>query len=279
MQKLIRTSDRNLDSVVAIGDDTVSDIYFKLKTLNRGERFSYTLDGFESAAVVLSGSAKIVAGGETFQSVGKREDIWSGAAEAVYAGRNTSVEVEGISEQSEIAVAGGRCPEDFAPFMVSAADGESIEVGSAESKSARRLQHILGKNGEGRVSRLLVSEVFVHEGYWSGYPPHKHDLDNGDDETRHQEIYHYRFSPENGFGAQLWYDDAGASQAYVTRTGDTFCFDSGYHPSVTSPGHSQYVFAILVGETRRPLIQNFEEKYRYLMKSTPGLDQMRDRFK
>jgi 5-deoxy-glucuronate isomerase len=279
MQRMIGKSDQIAGPVIGIDDETVSDIYFELVRLTAGESFSYALDGYESAAVVLSGKADIAVGGKRFSGIGKRRDIWSGFAEAVYAGRGAAVEISAGPEGAEIGVAGGRCEEDFEPFLVSADDGEAIEVGSAESKSKRRLQHILGKNGDGRVSRLLVSEVFVNEGYWSGYPPHKHDTDNGSEETNHQEIYHFRFQPENGFGSQLWYDGDGAKQAYMTQTGDTFAFSSGYHPNVTSPGHEQYVFAILVGKTRRSLVQNFDAEFRHLMAATPGLQQMRDRFK
>ena len=41
----------------------------------------------------------------------------------------------------------------------------------------------------------------------------------------------------------------------MTREGDTFCFDSGYHPTATSPGHAEYIFTILVGKTQRSLVQ------------------------
>ncbi len=86
------------------------------------------------------------------------------------------------------------------------------------------------------VGRLLVSELYADDGCWSGYPPHKHDTEHPPEETDFEEIYHYRFRPETGFGAQFCYDGNGGEPVVaMTRHGDTFLVDRGYHPSVTSP--------------------------------------------
>ena len=65
----------------------------------------------------------------------------------------------------------------------------------------------------------------------------------------------------------------------MTRDGDTVIIDRGYHPTVTSPGHAEYIFTILVGKTTRSLVQNFKEEYRYLTKIIPGVKDMVDNFK
>ena len=132
--------------------------------------------------------------------------------------------------------------------------------------------------GAGRAGNLLVSELYADEGCWSGYPPHKHDTDQPG-ETAHQELYHWRFDPPTGFGAQLWYTAHGDASAYTTRQGDTFAFSTGYHPTVTSPYHRSYIFTILVGKTQRSLIQNFDSTYRHLMDRIPGIAAMREKFK
>ena len=129
------------------------------------------------------------------------------------------------------------------------------------------------------MHRLLVSELYADPGCWSGYPPHKHDTDDGSTETDHEELYHYRFNPESGFGGQSVYQDGERPQAFVTRHGDTFLLDGGYHPTVTSPGHEGYIFTILAGRSRRGLVQRFEAKHTHLMNGIPGIQGMRDKFK
>jgi 5-deoxy-glucuronate isomerase len=152
-------------------------------------------------------------------------------------------------------------------------------VGSSETKSCREIRHILGHNGLGRAGNLLVSELYAEEGCWSGYPPHKHDEEHGEEESAFEEIYHYRFRPETGFGAQIIYQPDGSSVSYMTRNGDTVIIDRGYHPTVTSPGHAEYILAILVGKQRRSLVQNFHERHRHLMGGIPGIADMRAKFK
>ncbi len=65
----------------------------------------------------------------------------------------------------------------------------------------------------------------------------------------------------------------------MTRNGDTFAFSDGFHPTVTSPGHEEYIFTILVGLHQRSLVQNFKEEYRPLMSMFPGVQNMVDKFK
>ena len=97
--------------------------------------------------------------------------------------------------------------------------------------------------------------------------------------ARPRTSWNWRFKPSNGFGTQLWYTVNGETAAHVTRHGDTFAFSTGYHPTVTSPGHESYIFTILVGKTQRSLIQNFDSSYLYLMDRIPGIAAMREKFK
>ena len=164
------------------------------------------------------------------------------------------------------------------PFRITPEEVDMVDVGSNETKSRRRIFHILGNRQADRVGRLLVSELYADEGCWSGYPPHKHDTDQAG-ETAHEELYHWRFDPPTGFGTQLWYEEGCEPHAHATRNGDTFAFSTGYHPTATSPGHASYIFTILVGKTQRSLVQNFEEVHRPLMAKIPGIDAMRAKFR
>lgn len=254
-------------------------IHFQILRLERGQGVSVSVAGCELAAVVLSGTCDLEVGDARFPGVGRRSDVWSGPAETVYAPRGATLTVVGAAEVSEVVVVGGRTGETLSPFRVRPDEVETVEVGSLETHSRRRIVHLLGQRQVGRVGNLLVSELYADGGCWSGYPPHKHDTENPPEETDFAELYHYRFRPDSGFGAQLIYDRSGASQAYVTRSGDTFYFTGGYHPTVTSPGHDEYLLTVLVGRHGRSLIQNFQEEHRGLMSVIPGIDAMRKTFR
>jgi len=275
-QTLIRAFD-NKNKAILAGDKPVERIHFNLVRLAEGETYRYRLPRFESVVVPMAGTCDLAVDSESFPALGCRPSIWDGKADAVYAGPDSEVAI--VAQSScEIAIAGGLWDRRMAPFRIRPEEVDMVDVGSNETKSRRRIFHILGQNGAGRAGNLLVSELYADEGCWSGYPPHKHSTDQPG-ETAHEEVYHWRFNPATGFGAQLWYSPEGDSTAYMTRDGDTFAFSAGYHPTVTSPGHAAYIFTILVGRTGRSLIQNFDSTHRHLMDRIPGIAAMREKFK
>lgn len=56
-------------------------------------------------------------------------------------------------------------------------------------------------------------------------------------------------------------------------------FADVYHPTVTSPGHEEYILTILVGHHQRSLVQYFKDEYQPLMGAFPGVQDMVDKFK
>ena len=279
MGTLLRAAANDASPIIAPGKTAADLCYFNLVRIGEGQTARIAVPEYETLFSVLSGRADVVVGGQTFAGVGGRADVWSGCADSVYAGTGAEVTLTGRAAATEIAVAGGRCDAAFAPFRILPTEVDMVEVGSADTHSRRRIFHILGHNGSGRAGNLLVSELYCDPGCWSGYPPHKHDTERTPTETQFQEIYHYRFRPETGFGCQVCYEDGGEPTAVVTRHGDTFLFARGYHPTATSPGHEEYIFTILVGRHQRSLIQHFDPAHAHLTAVIPGLQAMRDKFK
>jgi len=279
MGTLLRAADNHNQPIIIPGQTETDLCYFNLLRLAEGERAQVTVPGFETLFAVLAGRVDVTVGEQSFRGVGGRPDVWSGQADSVYAGTGAEVIIEGRAPASEVAVAGGRCASSHAPFRILPEEVEMVEVGSAATHSRRRIFHLLGHNGAGRAGNLLVSELHCDPGCWSGYPPHKHDQERPPEETEFQEIYHYRFRPETGFGGQFFYDQGGDPRVVMTRNRDTFLFSHGYHPTVTSPGHEEYVFTILVGRHQRSLLQFWDPTHAHLTSVIPGLQAMRDKFK
>jgi 5-deoxy-glucuronate isomerase len=275
-QTLIRAFS-NKNRPILAGNKPVERVFFNLVKLAGGETYEHRLPQFETVIVPMSGTCDVSVEGEVFSDLGGRASVWDGEADSVYAGPHAQVVIVARND-SEIAIAGGLWEQPMVPFRITPAAVDMVEVGSTETNSRRRIFHILGQNGAHRAGNLLVSELRADQGCWSGYPPHKHDVDRPG-ETAHEEVYHWRFRPQTGFGTQLWYTEDGDSTAYVVRNGDTFAFSTGYHPTVTSPCHESYIFTILVGKTQRSLFQHFDSKYGYLMDRIPGIDAMQEKFR
>jgi 5-deoxy-glucuronate isomerase len=185
------------------------------------------------------------------------------------------------SDTTETFVAGARFDERFEPFAVRAEHIDPVQYGSDDTKTHRKIKHILGRKPPGRVGRLLVSELFtVGAGGWSGYPPHKHDSDRMPEETRHNEVYNFRFRPDNGFGLQLLQTEGEVlGNAFHIRNASTLKIPRGYHPCVAAPGHEMYYFTVLAGQKQRPLHQFFQPAYAYQVETIPGIKDMIAKFK
>ena len=93
---------------------------------------------------------------------------------------------------------------------------------------------------------IIAGETLNPAGLWSSYPPHKHDTDS-ETESRHEELYRYRFDPPGGFGLALRYDDE-VTEPTVVRDGDISRITSGYHPVVAAPGYEMYYLWALAGD-------------------------------
>jgi 5-deoxy-glucuronate isomerase len=74
---------------------------------------------------------------------------------------------------------------------------------------------------------MVLGEVINYPGKWSSYPPHGH---------KQPEIYHYRFSPEQGFGFSMLGDEAFITKNCYT----TLQQPDKPHSQTSAPGYAMY---------------------------------------
>ena len=272
--------------IVDADDATVPLNYFNIVKLSVGQSFDYQVPRYETCIVPATGTIDVEVEGFTADALGGRgEDVWDGEPEGVYvpSGAKATMVAQG---DCEIFVAGARFEEVLDPFAVRADELDRVQYGSDDTKTHRKIKHILGQRQAGKVGRLLVSELFtVGQGGWSGFPAHKHDTDRTDDageivETRHDETYNFRFRPDHGSGVQILQREEGKpGDAYQLMDGSTICIDKGYHPCAVMPGYEMYYFTILGGLSQRSLVQYFQPTHAYQVETIPGIKDMVAKFK
>ncbi len=274
--------DNKNSAVVDVDDATVPLNYFNIVKLAKGQAFDYQVPGYETCIVPATGSIDVdVEGFKTTGLGGRVEDVWGGEPEGVYVPSGAKVEMVCLSETAEVFIAGAKYDEILDPFAVRADEIDLVQYGSDDTKTHRKIKHILGQKQHGKVGRLLVSELFtVGTGGWSGFPSHKHDTDRLPTETRHDETYNFRFKPNWGSGVQmLQREDNTPGEAYHIMDGSTICLDSGYHPCCVLPGYEMYYFTILGGLSQRSLVQYFQPTHAYQIETIPGIKDMIAKFK
>ena len=268
--------------IVDVDNEFVPLNYFNIVKLKRGEVFEYSVSDYETCIVPATGTVSIDIEGKTFDQLGNRSvDVWDGEPEGAYVPVGAKVRIVCQSEKTETFIAGAKYDKVLEPFDVRKAEIDLVQYGSDETKTHRKIKHILGANQHGKVGRLLVSELFtVGEGGWSGFPSHKHDTDRLPNETRHDETYNFRFKPNYGSGLQmLQREDNEPGDAYHIMNGSTMMIDKGYHPCAVLPGYEMYYFTILGGLSQRSLKQYFQPTHEEQLHTIPGIMDMVAKFK
>jgi 5-deoxy-glucuronate isomerase len=256
--------------------------YFNIVKLRRGEVFAYTVPGYETCVVPATGTVTVETPGQTFARIGnRRTDVWDGEPEGVYIPSGAPARIICESDAAEVFVAGAKYDGVLAPFAVRADEIDLVQYGSDDTKTHRKIKHILGQKQKDRVGRLLVSELYtVGQGGWSGFPSHKHDTDRLPLETRHDETYNFRFRPAHGSGLQMLQREEDApGDAYHIVNGSTVLIDRGYHPCCVLPGYEMYYFTILGGLSQRSLVQYFQPAHADQLHTIPGIMDMVAKFK
>ena len=272
--------DNENNPIVDANNKTVPLNYFNIVKLKTGDAFEYQVPGYETCIVPATGTININIEGMEFQRLGNRvEDVWDGEPEGVYVPVGAKAEMTCMSENAEVFIAGAKYDKVLIPFDVREYD--LVQYGSDETKTHRKIKHILGQKQHDKVGRLLVSELYtVGAGGWSGFPSHKHDTNRIPKETRHDETYNFRFKPNWGSGLQmLQRSDNEPGDAYHIVDGSTICIDHGYHPCCVLPGYEMYYFTILGGLSQRSLIQYFQPTHAYQVETIPGIKDMIAKFK
>lgn len=277
----IAPHDNRNRAIVDMDHPLVPLVYFNIVRLQAGETFDYRTLGYETCIVPATGTVTVETGGETFADIGQRgADVWDGEPEGVYVPQDGGTRITARTD-TEIFVAGAKFGETLRPFAIRAADLDVVQYGSDDTKTHRKIKHILGTKYHDRVGRLLVSELFtVGAGGWSGFPSHKHDTDRLPDETRHDECYNFRFRPDYGSGLQMLQRvDNEPGDAYHIMNRSTVLIDKGYHPCCVLPGYEMYYFTILGGQSQRSLTQYFQPTHAAQLHTIPGIMDMVAKFK
>ena len=243
----IAPHDNQNKPIVDVDNALVPLNYFNIVKLSKGDVFEYAVPGYETCVVPATGTVDLDVEGAVFARLGNRGvDVWDGEPEGVYVPVGAKVRITCISDKTETFIAGARFDKVLEPFDVRTADLDVVQYGSDDTKTHRKIKHILGANHHDKVGRLLVSELFtVGQGGWSGFPSHKHDTDRKDEqgeiiETRHDETYNFRFRPDYGSGLQmLQREDNKPGDAYHVMNGSTILLDKGYHPCAALPGYER----------------------------------------
>ena len=231
--------------VVGPDDSDLTLIHLGLLSLSDGASFGLARDGLETVLVVLGGCCDIALAGRKWEHIGSRADVFDGKPTAVYAPPGASIEITGRGEV-ELAVCAAPARKGGEPTLITP---DQVGVRRVGKGTFEREIFDIAVPANLPAERLLVGETYNQPGRWSSYPPHKHDVHTPPQESKLEEVYHFRLKPPQGFGFQRIYGE-GFDETYTVQHRDTVTIPRGFHPVAAAPGYQLYYLWILAGEER-----------------------------
>ncbi len=198
-------------------------------------------DDQETAIVPLGGGGVVVAGGEQFEL--SRTSVFTEMPSIVYVTPGDGIEVTAGEDGFEFAI-GSASAEGMYPTRLIRPDEMKSEVRGGGA-SQRQVNHVLAPPVD--AERLILYEVYVPRGMWSGWAPHRHDGVDGSPYL--EETYYFRTDPGNGFVMHRnWAPEDGFDETVVLHDGDTALVPKGYHSSVACPSSNMFFLNYLAGD-------------------------------
>lgn len=208
----------------------------KVISLKNKEQYEVTTSDTEICIVILSGTCSIDIdfGKYVWNELGKRNSVFEGTPDSVYIPCKSKASLLAKSKL-RIAVITANAKIKYEPFVVYHDAVSCEERGNREWK--RSVYDII--TSENKVNSLFIGETIHSYGVWSGYPPHKHDTDNGDEESKNSEIYYVEIEPEEAFAVFVQYGKDW-EKATILKNRDMIYVEDGYHAVVSAAGAKFY---------------------------------------
>lgn len=241
--------DKKYTEIVSSKNTAVKNSSLGLLTLKRGEKYKINVDACEALLVILSGSIRLADKDIAYTDLGKRENVFNGKAFSVYLRAKKAVyEIKAEKNTEVVVVKTALSPSKIKKDIVEIIPPVKVKTKNVGKGNYKRNVHTIIPP-EFNAVKIVAGETFNPEGNWSSIPPHTHHK-KSKNESKHQEIYFYRCSPESGYGVQLVYDDKKTDEIYKIKHNDAVLIPDGYHPVVSVAGTKLYYFWVLIGDER-----------------------------
>lgn len=213
---------------------------FMIINLRAGQSHVFDTGENEMALVPLEGKGTLIVSGERFE-VG-RKSVFLELPHVLYVPPGHRVDVESESG-FEFAIGGAPAEGKYPVRLFRPAEIKTEIRGGGAAR--RQVNHTLAHPMP--AERLILYEVYVPGGSWSGWPPHCHDGYGGSPYL--DEVYYFRIDPEDGLAVHRNYRiDNDFDETFSACHGDAILITQGFHTTAAAPGSNVYFLNYLAGD-------------------------------
>lgn len=255
-------------------------ISFQVRQLATGQSWSFQSGEHELAIVNFTGRYTVHSNRGTWQGIGGRESVFTGAAHALYLPRQTDFTIT-AEQAGDFAVTWIPTDEDHDPWLIKP-EAVPISIRGGDNAS-RQINDLLPPGSP--VHRMVLVEVYTPSGNWSSYPGHKHDIHIEDAagkliEADLEEVYFYKIDKPHGYAYQRVYTDEHSplhqagypiNALILAENNCAVLVPEGYHPVVSPPGYTTYYLNVLAGSAQS-LANQDDPNAAWVKQSYKGID-------
>lgn len=213
---------------------------FSVVELGPGDTHAHLLSDRETAIVPLSGAGTARAGDVAFDL--SRRSVFEEMPHVLYAPPGTPIEVSAAG-RLEFAIGSAPAEGKYPTRLFTPAEMTSEIRGGGAAR--RQVNHVLAPPLP--AERLILYEVYVPRGTWSGWAPHCHDGRDGSPYL--EETYYFRLDPDDGFAIHRnWRAEEDFDEQFTAHDREVVLVTKGYHSSVACPSSHMFFLNYLAGE-------------------------------
>ena len=259
--KVSITPVQGYNKVFDVGELGMKLTRFGLLKLAKGTTYEGDTGETEVALVLMGGNFSASGDGWAFEVANGRASPFTGKPHCLYLPRRTKYMIAALSDV-ELACNASPATRDTArPTLIKPDDTRHIALG--RDNWTRTSEIILDEKFDSE--HFYIGEGMIPSGNWSGYPSHRHDVNNPPSELDMEETYFYLFNPPQGFGFQSVYKpDGSLNEAYRVQNYDTVAIAEGYHPLVGAPGYQMYYLWTMAGSQGRGLVSSMDPAHAWV---------------
>lgn len=247
--------------ISSIGDGDLKLTEFGIINLEKGGIVSSDSGKSEIALIILGGKCSIAGDGFEFKNIGGRKDVFSGKPHTVYIPCGNKY---AITAETDVDIAWTASPSSLetAAYVIGPDQVKEAHIGR---ENYQRDAYLILTDAF-PAAHLYIGEAFVPSGNHASYPPHRHDFDNLPVEVDMEEIYFFRFNPEQGYGIQKIYtDDNSIDFTCTVKHNDATLIPRGYHPVINAPGYTMYYLWIMAGQKNRKFLSVIDPVHKWIL--------------
>lgn len=218
---------------------------FSVFKMKKNEKLDIKNETKEIAIILYQGKIKFI--WEINSIVVERENVFDSGPYVLHIAKNVEVKIEFL-EESEIGVQKASNEKEFQSKLYEPQDCTEVVTGEGKlENTSKRIIRDVFNYFNAPYSNMVLGEVITFQGRWSSYPPHSH---------LQPEIYFYKFSREQGFGAGF----VGEDIFKIKNNSALMIKGEVIHPQATAPGYAMYYCWMIRHLEKKPWITRDEDK-------------------